>query len=1535
MNIFDLVVVIVGFVELFWGIATSLNSTGSAVSAFRSFRLFRIFKLASSWVSLRELLKTMYKTFFDIINFSVILTLFVIITALIGREVFAYRVRYWIGTDEPYTGPLDDGIALSSTESPRANFDTLGESLITIFIFLTSENWSAILRDFTRVKGFALPILFMIPTLIAGNYILLNLFIAILLSNFKKSRLEKNDALSKAPEVGRLHAFLKRFQEALEVFAVFLSMRKQLEKKFGPAIIEDSAKQKKEEARKELRKGEKNNELFPEHIKPSPQLIRRRLRLVRQRENLLKKLEEKWGVFNEMDKTGMLEILGKEEVYKKQEPEGFAFYFWKPTNKVRRLLVKTVTHPIYDIAITIIILLSGVVLAIDLPLRDPDSGFMKFVYYADLVISILFVIEFIMKVIALGFLLNGKRSYLRSGWNILDFLVVLFFFFSFAFNDIFGKAKIFRTIRVLRPLRIVSKSQELQIVINCLLRSIKGIISVVLVCFIFFFIFGTFGTNYFKGSFFDCDMSQIDSQFHGAIQTKWECLDYGGDWVNSIQNFDNIFKAMAILFQVATTEGWIEVMHQGIDAVGPNFVPVLNYNLPWAIFFISFIIISTFFVLNLFAGIIVDSFNREKNTIRGYFLLTKQQTAWVNIQIYLLSTTPDKANKPPNQNWRKPIYSLVLSKPFEIAIMCFIVFNTAIFLFYFNRAPDGFKTTLDVLNTIMIGIFTIECILKITALDLDYFKSRWNLFDLGVIVCSIIGLILDISGVYNLRTTISVLRSIRVISFIRLVKQAKGTRMIINTFLITLPSLFNVGALLFLILYVFSIIGMSMFPYIKYGEGITRNANFHHFGISFITLLRISTGEDWHLIQSDCLRFLKPNNICFDISDFEGYSLYGLMGCGLNEAYIFFISFIIIFTLVLLNLFVAIILEAFSETSKNEDSLIPPAEILNFKKEWAKFDPEGTSMIPMTKLLPFLRMIPPPLGPVKEIFYSPVTKVEFLNRLRIPIYYTLTSQEKCFHYYDVLLALTNLVMETNLNFTGKIQPYKKLNIHYMIEKERISKLHAVPHIYRTPFTSSHYMAILVLLRALKRLSRKRKERLSGNQQEKSGNQEEKKHEKREERLPIPTPQIKLKNSIDSSKEDDDKRNEKNVNAVIVKREEVVGETHDVVNEADETEIHGDHSMNNDDSMAGLISGIKEYSLNPSKDKMEEIFQFPNQIWHLDDSKEKKIPNSKSISQKTQGFFEREPPAETNNHKEANSKSKKGPLSSDSSQVENKSTKDKLPDPEKQKEGAQTNSAKVEPVPSQTESAPSQMKSSQNEHPEQETNSFLEKKEGPSEKEQKLKSEAVTNKKEEKIQDAQSNESHSTQKNNFTEDKPKKEEENKQHAPIFESGPPPVPMKPVISQIDSVTLPLPQLSMIQGGRISQPYMKRETTEDKRLDKRMRMVKNSGKIVVNFIPGRDETRLAHEEAATMELLQKKDQMKEEKPKMNEEEAQMAVRSLMESKKEPNDKNQIRLMSKKKLKPNSSQLQSKELLANRIQVVRDPFGALERGEYPEDDD
>ena len=149
-----------------------------------------------------------------------------------------------------------------------------------------------------------------------------------------------------------------------------------------------------------------------------------------------------------------------------------------------------------------------------------------------------------------------------------DFTIVALSLASFDTGNTtknFEKVKVFRIMRVLRPLRLIARNEGLKLAINSLIFSIPFMLNLLLVCFIFFLMFGIFGVNFFKGTFYKCFDIDLSN-----VTTKWDCMDRGGNWVNEKINFDSILEAMVSLYVIASTEGWIDMMWVGVDSVGLN-----------------------------------------------------------------------------------------------------------------------------------------------------------------------------------------------------------------------------------------------------------------------------------------------------------------------------------------------------------------------------------------------------------------------------------------------------------------------------------------------------------------------------------------------------------------------------------------------------------------------------------------------------------------------------------------------------------------------------------------------------------------------------------------------------------------------------------------------------------------------------------------------------------------------------------------------------------------------------------------------------
>ena len=174
-------------------------------------------------------------------------------------------------------------------------------------------------------------------------------------------------------------------------------------------------------------------------------------------------------------------------------------------------------------------------LTLENPLVDPDGPFQKILMYIDIVVTALFTIELIVKIVASGLLFNGKNSYLRVPANILDFFIVIISITSLSLGSTvkLGFLKVLRLIRVLRPLRMISRNPGLRIAIMSLFNAIPDIGNVLVVSLLFLLLFAILFTTFFKGTFWSCDTTNIPEKYQGLIKDKYDCMDYGGEWVNA------------------------------------------------------------------------------------------------------------------------------------------------------------------------------------------------------------------------------------------------------------------------------------------------------------------------------------------------------------------------------------------------------------------------------------------------------------------------------------------------------------------------------------------------------------------------------------------------------------------------------------------------------------------------------------------------------------------------------------------------------------------------------------------------------------------------------------------------------------------------------------------------------------------------------------------------------------------------------------------------------------------------------------------
>ena len=247
----------------------------------------------------------------------------------------------------------------------------------------------------------------------------------------------------------------------------------------------------------------------------------------------------------------------------------------------------------------------------------------------------------------------------------------------------------------------------------------------------------------------------------------------------------------------------------------------------WAIYFIGFIIVGHMFILNLFVGVVIDNFNHMKEELGGYILLSEQQRDWVEQQRYMMRRKLIVKFEVPQAKCRYCLFRVVESRFFEFAITLCIMLNTLVMAMRYYRMPPSYAQFLERANTSFAVIFNLEAAMQIGAKGLYYFKSSWNVFDFFVVFGTDVGILISIlSNTSTLATAVTIIRAFRIMRVVRLIKASKNLKVISQTLVYIVPSLVNIGILIFLLFFIYAALGVNLFGAVKHRVYITEHANF-------------------------------------------------------------------------------------------------------------------------------------------------------------------------------------------------------------------------------------------------------------------------------------------------------------------------------------------------------------------------------------------------------------------------------------------------------------------------------------------------------------------------------------------------------------------------------------------------------------------------------------------------------------------------------------------------------------------------------------
>lgn len=222
-----------------------------------------------------------------------------------------------------------------------------------------------------------------------------------------------------------------------------------------------------------------------------------------------------------------------------------------------------------------------------------------------------------------------------------------------------------------------------------------------------------------------------------------------------------------------------------------------------------------------------------------------------------------------------------------------------------------------------------------------------------------------------------VIRILRIGRLLRFFESARGIRQLIFTIMKSAPALSNVGTLLFLVIFIYAILGMNMFGYVKFSQHIDQSVNFRTFMSSFCVLFRVATAAGWNNVMEGVMiepPFCDPNK-----QFSNGGSGITQGDCGNKPvAIVYFVSYMFLIVQFVVNMYIAVIMENFNNAQNQESVGVTEDAIEDFYETWKEYDPKAKQFIDYRYLSDFLDEVSRP-------FNVPKPNIDFISRVCCPV----------------------------------------------------------------------------------------------------------------------------------------------------------------------------------------------------------------------------------------------------------------------------------------------------------------------------------------------------------------------------------------------------------------------------------------------------------------------------------------------------------------------------------------------------------------------
>ncbi|KAI9674671.1 MAG: calcium channel protein [Caeruleum heppii] len=960
-----------------------IRNSGRPYAWLTLFQIMRIYRVVLAVSATRDLIMVVLGNVSGIANLIVFVFLITFLTAIFAVQLFRGEILQMDNNNQPV----------------QVTFGDIYNSFLGMYQILSSENWTSIMFNVTGQSfqyGTAwIGAIFFILWFILANFIVLNMFIAVIQENFDVTEDEKR--------LEQVKAFLQRkdlggsSQGNLSLSTILQLGRARRQKDpldYGPATMEMLLKDA-------VVKDFLDDQVEPAHPKPvggNVENARQRtaggigsvtnwknrfLGLFRDREPnpFYSKLQLSHG-YGDLDARTMAhEVVSatkqreqaQREYLHKYPRYNVALFLFPPKHPLRRFCQRIVgpgrgsrriegVPPIKPVWFAFSAFIYAAIVAMVLlacvttPLYQKEYfernifSVKNWFVFTDVGFAGLFTIEAIIKVIADGFFWT-PNAYFRGAWGFIDGLVLLTLWVNVG-TSLQNEGAVSRAVgafKALRALRLLNVSDSARDTFKSVI--ILGgwkVISAAFVSLSLLIPFAIYGLNLFNGQMQQCnDLGQASAITNLTADCVGEYLSNPYSWdilaprvvANPYYDFDNFGGALFILFQIVSQEGWTDVMWQAESVTGVNRQPRAFASRGNAVFFVVFNLLGAVFVLTLFVSVFMRNYTEQT----GVAFLTAEQRSWLELRKLLRQISPSKrpSNKP-HQQWRSWCYRQAVKKHgrWQRLITLLLFLHLILLLMEFYPEVPWWNRTRDFIFVAFTVMYISNIIIRIIGLTWTRFrKSSWDLYSLFAVGGTTITTALLLSN-FNQRVYVQLHNLFLVSIALLLIPRNNQLDQLFKTAAASLTAIGNLLATWFVLFLVYAIALTQTFGLTKFGANETGNLNLRNVPKALILLFRTSCGEGWNSIMEDFATMQAPN--CVEDPNFF-YS-----DCGSAEwARALFISWNILSMYIFVSLFVSLIYESFSYVYQRSSGLsaVSREEIRRFKQAWATYDPEGTGFI--------------------------------------------------------------------------------------------------------------------------------------------------------------------------------------------------------------------------------------------------------------------------------------------------------------------------------------------------------------------------------------------------------------------------------------------------------------------------------------------------------------------------------------------------------------------------------------------------------------